>query len=166
MLPFLFFACYLVTLFLRARYAGKVVKFNKEADECLTVHHYHGTPVRDVGQRLRAWTGADRLVLVELEDVFMTFPDLDTIGRMRKAVKGKLCRWLRDARAGKKPRGIMAVAISFDLEDPDSELDCPGESSDSSPEDPKSPVDLREKRRTTTSSSSSSRAKRRNRRRR
>ena len=92
--------------FFCVRFVGQV----KEVDEssgCLTVHFYHGTPQRALSQLLRPWTKKDSRVLVEKEDVFLTFDALTTTCKLPKYVKGKVSDWVEGG--GKKEKGFIVV---------------------------------------------------------
>jgi len=91
-------------------YMGKVVAVRAE-ESCLEVHFYRGTPSRNLAQSSRPYTAGDKIILVELEDVFLTFPGLDPNGKMPKCVRKKVGRWLQ-----RGSETIEAVAdTSFDV---------------------------------------------------
>ena len=109
-------------MFLHVRYAGKVKSFDKTTG-CLVAHFYNGSPARSLTQKLRPWTKKDSHVLVELEDVFLTFEALTLRGQLPKDVRAKVSRWVEDTRAGEKHEIVASFAGCGDDEEDDA-LQC------------------------------------------
>jgi hypothetical protein len=93
-------------------YMGKVQAVRTE-ESCLEVHFFSSTPLRSLAQTSRPYTAGDKIILVEIEDVFLTFPGLDKNGRMPRDVRKKVGKWLRGSETSDT---IQAVAdTSYDV---------------------------------------------------
>ena len=123
-------------------YVGKVKEILPGEEGCLVVHWYHATPHRSIAQKCRPFTAGGKFVLVEPEDVFLTFPGLTKNGVYSKKVKKGIGQWL--ALGGE---GIKAVAdTSYDVPDDHPDDFEPDSESESEPES-EEPVSARGKRR-------------------